>query len=512
MTTTVDGSGPGTSAVEFRLLGPLEIVSRGRAIPVPPRKQRVLLAMLLLRADRVVPVRELGEKLWDQEAPADPRGAVQKYVMRLRRALACTGCVIRTEPEGYRLELRHGTLDVDRFGEAVERGTRAADAGDLEAASAQLAEALGLWRAVPPMSNVVSEALHRDETPRLVERYLQVVELRVDLDLRLGRHAQLCAELMGLTRDHPLRERFWVQRMRALYGAHRQGEALETYRIVTRMLAEDLGVDPGPELRAAHQQILTGVDQPAAPAAPGWAPAPAPRQLPMATNGVVGRTAEIAEVVDVLAAPPEAGAPRLVVLTGPAGTGKTTVAVQAAHRVAERFPDGQLFASLDGPGAPDVEAVLASFLRALGAPAGAVPAGRVDAAALFRSMTAGRRLLVVLDGAADAAVVRALLPGAPTCAVLATSRCEPADLLVSPGAHRVALGMLAPEEAHGVLRDIVGDRVRAEPDGVARLVEHTGGLPLALRRAAVALLTRPGLSIAAYLGELGADPASRTAP
>ncbi|OZM83947.1 transcriptional regulator [Pseudonocardia sp. MH-G8] len=511
MTTTVDGSGLRGTAVEFRLLGPLEIVVGGHPVPVPPRKQRVLLAMLLLRANRVVPVRELGEKLWDQEAPADPRGAVQKYVMRLRQALARTDCVIRTEPEGYRLELRHGTLDVECFDEVVERGTRSADAGDLEAASAKLAEALRLWRAVPPMANVVSEALHRDETPRLVERYLQVVELRVELDLRLGRHAEVCAELIGLTGAHPLRERFWVQRMRALYGAHRQGEALESYRIVTRMLAEDLGVDPGPELRAAHQQILNGTDQPA-PAAPAVrAPAPPPRQLPMATNGVVGRRAEVAEVVEVLAAPPEAEAPRLVVLTGPAGAGKTTVAVRAAHQLAEHFPDGQLFAAL-GCGAPDVDAVLASFLRALGAPADAVPAGRADAAALFRSMTAGRRVLVVLDGAADAEAVRVLLPGSPTCAALATSRCEPADLLVSPGAHRVALGMLGPEEAHDVLREIVGDRVRAEPDGLARLVAHTGGLPLALRTAAVALLTRPGLSIASYLGELAADPPSRAAP
>ncbi|HYH30522.1 MAG TPA: BTAD domain-containing putative transcriptional regulator [Pseudonocardia sp.] len=490
-----------TTSVGFRLLGPLEIVSDGHVVPVPARKQRVLLATLLLRANHVVPVREIGEKLWDQDVPADPRGAVQKYVMHLRRALAGTDCVIRTEPEGYRLELRPGALDVECFGEVVERGVRAADAGELRAASARLAEALALWRAVPPLSNVVSDALHRDEVPRLVERYLRAVELRVDLDLRLGRHAELCAELMELTGDHPLRERFWVQRMRALHGANRQGEALEVYRTVTRMLADDLGVDPGPELRAAHQKILNGTADDTTDRAAASRPGPLPRQLPMATTGMVGRRAEVAGIGEVLRAERGPGAPRLVLVTGPAGVGKTAVAVQAAHRVARGFPDGQLFVDLGDEAAPDVDAALAYVLRALGAPA--VPDGRDDATALYRSLTANRRILVVLDGAASAPAVRSLLPGTDTCAVLVTSRCELADLLVAPGGHRVALGPLGPDAARAVLRETAGeDRVRSEPEAVARLVERTGGLPLALRTAAVTLLTRPALTVAEYLGEL----------
>jgi DNA-binding SARP family transcriptional activator len=493
-------------AVDFRLLGPLEIVIGGRPLPLPARKQRALLVILLLRVNQPVPVRELSEKLWDHGAPADPRGVVQKYVMRLRRALRPTGCVIHTEPEGYRLELLPGMLDADRFTELIEHGVRAADAGQLEAASAALAGALNLWRAVPPISNVVSEALQRDEVPRMVERYLQAVELRIDVDLQLGRGTELCAELLRLTSAYPLRERFWVQRMRALYAANRQGEALEAYRTVTRLLAEDLGIDPGPELRDAHQQILHGTQQTASGVKSSWPAAQPARQLPMATSGIVGRRAEVAEIVDVLQAEPRSGGSRLVVVTGPEGVGKTSVAVQAAHRLASAFPDGQLFVDL-GDGAEvdgvDLDDVLAYFLRTLGVPTASLPTRRDDAIAMYRSLTAGQRLLVVLDGATTGSLVRSLLPGSATCAVLVTSRPELADLLVSPGGHRLAIGMLAPQDAREVLRAIVGDhRVRSEPDDVARLIARCGGLPLAVRVAAVCLATRPDLTIASYLEEL----------
>jgi DNA-binding SARP family transcriptional activator len=500
-----------TATAEFRLLGPLEIVSEGRPFAVPARKQRVLLAMLLLRANQSVPVRELSERLWDRGVPVDPRGAVQKYVMRLRRALAPTGCVIHTEAEGYRLELSPGQVDVNRFAEMLERGVRAAAEGQLEVASAQLADALALWRAVPPMSNVVSEALHRDETPRLVERYLQAVELRIDVDLQLGHHAELCAELLGLTSAHPLRERFWVQRMRALYAANRQGEALDAYRTVTRLLADDLGIDPGPELQETHQQILAGGATSAPVASGSWTTAPRIRQLPMATSGVVGRRTELEEIVNVLQAEPSVGTPRLVAVTGPEGAGKTTLAVLAAHRVADRFPEGQLFADLggrSGGGVADVDEALAYVLRALDARS--LPAQRENAIALYRSLTADRRLLVVLDGATSVNVVRSLLPGSATCAVLVTSRHELSDLLVSPGAHRISLGALDPEAAFDALRLIIGDdRVRAEHDAALQLVARCDGLPLAVRVAAAHLATRPGLTIASYLDELeGDEPAT----
>jgi DNA-binding SARP family transcriptional activator len=500
------------TAVEFRLLGPLELVVDGRRIAVPP-KQRALLAMLLLRANQPVPIRELTEMLWDEAAPADPRSTLQKYVMRLRRLLGPTGCLIHTDAEAYRLEVDPALLDVHRFDEMVVRGKRAAEQGQLEAASAQFADALGMWRASPPMSNVSSEALHRDVAVRLVERYLQAVELRIELDLQLGRHAELCVELMGLTGSHPLRERFWVQLMRALSVAGRQGEALEAYRTVTRLLADELGIDPGPELRATHLRILNGEEERPPPVTTGRPTFPRPRQLPTAARGVVGRRAEIEEVVAVLRREPaDCGAARLVIVTGRDGIGKTTVAVAAAHRLAADFRDGQLFIELGGADPPGVDEALAYALRALGVPPESLPAQLADATAMYRSLTAERRMLVVLDGPTNESLVRALLPGSGTCAVLATSAHELPDLLASPGGHRLELAALAPDEAHEVVRRVIGDdRMRAEPDAVSRLVVRCGGLPLALRTAAAELATRPDVAVADYLRRTrGPDAAAAT--
>jgi DNA-binding SARP family transcriptional activator len=482
----------------------LEVLVDRRPLVIPGGKQRTLLAVLLLRANETVSLRELSEALWGDVQPADPRSTIQKYVMRLRRLLEPIGCVIHTDVEGYRIDVGSEQVDVQRFRALAERGRRMAEAGDWSMASTLLTAATGLWRAVPPLPNVFSELVHRDEVPRLVERYLQAVEMRIEADLCLGRHATLCEELLGLVRRHPLRERFWEQRMRALYAAHRQGEALAAYREVLRLLADELGVDPGPALQTVHQQILVGSVAPA-PAVDGLRPSePGLRQLPMATTGIVGRAAEIAEIIRVLSPVRRQGWPRLVVVSGPDGVGKSAVAVLAAHQLASSFPDGQLYAELgDDDSAARVGEVLAYFLRALGMPADAVPSQEEDAVAAFRSMTADRRLLVVLDGASSAGAVRALLPGSDSCAVIVSGRRELADLFVSPGAHAVPLGTLRHDDAHRVLRQVLGDgRVRAEPAAVDELVRSCKGLPLTIRSAAAQLITRPGLSIASYLEEI----------
>lgn len=488
--------------VVFRVLGSLEVEQGGQLVPVAPGKQRVVLAALLLQLNRTVSIAELSDALWDGVPPADGRGTVQKYVMRLRHALAGTGTAIHTEPGGYRLELLPGQLDLERWEGLVEQGTNAVRGGDPQTAAAYLAEALQLWRAVPPLLNVVSPTLHRNEVPRLVEQYLQALELRIDVDLRLGRYEALCGELIGLVRAHPLRERFWAQRMRALYATGRQGEALEAYREVTRLLADELGVDPGPDLRAAHQEILRRSERGAAPAPDGLAMV---RQLPMAPSGLTGRDA-VEQITGALGS----ARPRLVVVTGPPGVGKSAVALHAAHLLAERFPDGQLFADLHTYGSgppPAVEQTVAGFLRALGVPSVAVPEQPDEAVAMYRTLTAGRRLLIVLDDAADPGQVRALLPGGPTCGVLVTSRHELAGLVVAPGALPVPLPMLTPTDGEELLRGVLGaDRVAAERPAAAELVAACGGLPLALRVAAAHLLTRPHLPIAAYLDALQAQP------
>jgi DNA-binding SARP family transcriptional activator len=242
--------------VSFELLGPLDVLIDHHPLAIPGGKQRTLLAALLLRANETVSLRELSDALWGDAEPVNPRSTLQKYVMRLRRLLGPTGCMIITDPAGYRLDVRPDQVDVHRFGVLAEQGLDMVKAGDWSMASALLTEATGVWRAVPPLGDVYSEQMHHHEVPQLVERYLQVVEMRVEADMHLGRHAELCGELLGLVRRYPLRERLWEQRMWALYGAHRQGEALAVYHEVSSLLAEQLGIDPGSALQAAHQQIL----------------------------------------------------------------------------------------------------------------------------------------------------------------------------------------------------------------------------------------------------------------
>jgi hypothetical protein len=379
------------------------------------------------------------------------------------------------------------------------------EAGDWGVASTLLSEATRLWRGMPPLGNVDSDLVHRDWVPRLVERHLQAVEMRVEADLRLGRHAELIEELLGLVRRHPLRERFWEQRMRALYAAQRQGEALAAYREVSRLLAEELGIDPGSGLRAVHQQILVGSEAAIPMMDALRSPRPGVHQLPMVTSGVVGRAREIAEIVHVLGPVGRQGHPRLVVVNGPEGVGKSSVVVHAAHRLSGVFPDGQLYAELGEDADPvgRVGEVLAYFLRALGVPADAVPSRGEDAVAAFRSTTADRRLLVVLDGAPSACAVRALSPGSGGCGVIVSSRRELAELFVSPGAHAMTLGTLRDEDAYRMLCDALGaGRVRAEREAVDGLLQTCGGLPLAIRSVAAHLATRPRLSIASYLEEV----------
>jgi DNA-binding SARP family transcriptional activator len=513
------------SAVAFRLLGQLEVLVGGQAVPISSAKHRALLATLLLRANVTVPLGELSEALWGDIEPANPRSTIQKYVMRTRRLLEPTGTVIHTDVGGYRIEVQPDQVDVHRFGELAERGRRAFESRDWGAASSLLTEAVGLWHAVPPLADVRSEIVQRDEVPRLVEGYLAAVEMRVEADLRLGRHGKLCEELLGLVRRHPLRERFWIQWMRVLHAAHRQGEALAAYREVARLLADELGVEPSRELQSLHQQILVGATVSGPVEAPSLVVVPGLRQLPMTTSGVVGRAAEIDEIVRALSPVPREGRPGLVIVNGPAGAGKSTVAVHAAHRLAGAFPDGQLYAEFGNAGkdsADRVMEVLGHFLRALGVPPDSVPSGLVDAVGAYRTATADRQLLVVLDGVSSARAARALLPGSASCRVLVTSRYELTDLFVAPGAHAVHVGVLREADGYRLLCEALGERrVEMERDAAEEMVRQCQGSPLALRLRAARLATQPGQSIASVLdagpavlkpavvGELRAAAASR---
>ncbi|GAA3102943.1 hypothetical protein GCM10010464_77870 [Pseudonocardia yunnanensis] len=496
------------SIIEFRVLGPLEVVRDGVVLRLGAGKLRVVLAALLLQANRPVSIDDLVDKLWDGAAPGDARGTVQKYVMRIRRLLGggAEDSAVRTEPDGYRITIPTCRLDLHRFSTLCAQAARAAAADDDVAESALLTDALSLWRDVPPLSDVPSPPLQRDEVAGLVERYLQALDRRIELDLALGRHAEVLGELAALVRRHPERERFWAHRMRALHRAGRQGEALAAYREVASLLAEELGIDPGADLRAAHREVL-GAPAPAAPVAAPVARPPAvrpPRQLPMADSGFAGRETELAAIVDALGETgPRSGAP--VVITGMAGVGKTALAVRAAHGVADRFPDGALFADLRGhsPAAPTaVPDVLARFVRTLGLPADALPTDEDELVAAYRSLLADRRMLVVLDGAASAEQVRPLLPGSG-CGVLVTSRADLAGLAVSPGSHRIVLDVLSGPDGRALLAGVLGaPRVAAEPAAADELVRLCGGSALALRVAAAQLVLHPQRGIAEHVERL----------
>jgi DNA-binding SARP family transcriptional activator len=491
----------GGRRAEFRVLGTLDVRCGAKEIAVPIGRQRAILAALLLRINRTVSINELTEMVWEDAQPSNSRGTIQKYIMRLRRVLAGTDVVIRTEPNGYRLDLCPERTDLGTFTDLVEQGKLASKVGDHALAADRLAAALALWRDIPPLTNVDATPLHRVEVPLLIERYLEAMELRIEADLNLGRHRDVSADLLGLLRRHPFRERFWAQRMRALYASGRQGEALESYREVVGLLADELGIEPSPELSSLHQMILRSQEPDIVATAPSVLVNVA-QELPMVANDPVGREAEIGRIVTALGA---AAGPRLIVIHGQPGSGKTTVAVRATERLVEAFPEGHLFADLHGhtDGSQRVEDVLARFLRALGVAASAMPTQLDDAIALFRTLTAKRRVLVVIDDAARPDQVRALLPGGSTSAAVVTSRHELPGLLATPGGDRIHLRMLGVPDSLTILRGMLGEhRVSAELGEAHELAQLCGYSPLALRVAGAYLAMRPQEPIVALVKRL----------
>ncbi|MGI5503590.1 AfsR/SARP family transcriptional regulator [Lentzea sp. CA-135723] len=495
-------------SVEFRVLGPLQVLLDGEPLLVRAGRQRALLVSLLLRAGTSVTVDELAVNVWGEDPPARARATLQTYVMRLRQLLG-PSVPIRTVPDGYLIDVDEKNIDLMRFEPLIDQGEQARAAGNLGAASSSFAAALALWRG-PALVDVPSGLLHRDEVPRLDERRLHVLERRVEVDLELGRHGELVAELSRLTSEHPLRERFWAQLMVALYRSGRQSEALAAYQRVSRLLGDQLGIDPGDELRRVHGQVLSGsVDSVAASSgAPVVAAKPervVPSQLPADIPDFVGRDEAVSLIVALLRT--AQGVP-VVTLAGPPGVGKTALAVHAAHRMRADFPDGQLYVNLRGyaPGPPlSAVDVLPRFLRALGTEADQVPLDQDEQEAMFRSTLTGQRVLLLLDNASSAEQIRPLLPGSPGCAVLVTSRDTLRGLAVSHAASNVRLDVLDWHETKSLLAGILGaDEVASQEDAALELAALCAHLPLALRIAAANLVSRPELSIADYVEELRA--------
>jgi DNA-binding SARP family transcriptional activator len=507
-----------TPKLEFCVLGPVVVRCGGVALPVARGKQRAVLAVLLLNAGRVVSVGEIAETLWGPAPPPSASATVRNYVKRLRRVLGDADQTrIVTRSPGYVIRIDPGELDVSRFEVLLEGARNGARGGSWEAAANQAREALALWRG-EPLADVQSEVLTLREVPRLAELRLQAAELRIDAELRLGRHGVVIAELERMAAAHPLREHLHALLMLALYRDGRQAEALAAYQHARRVLVDELGAQPGAELRQLHRQILTTGPVLAGPESgrlplgggrpAGARPGPVvPRELPGPVPQFVGRAAELADLTGMLDRV-SAQRPRTLVISaiaGMAGVGKTALAMQWAHQVADRFPDGQLHVNLRGydPGQPMSAAdVLAGFLRSLGVAEQDIPAETGERAARYRSLLAGRRMLIVIDNAGDVEQVRPLLPGSPSCVAVVTSRDALAGLVARDGAHRLDLGLLPPAEAVGLLRALIGERVDAEPEAAVTLARYCARLPLALRVAAERAAASPGLSLADVTSEL----------
>jgi DNA-binding SARP family transcriptional activator len=438
--------------VRFGVLGPLEVA---HVDGLGSRNLRTLLASLLLRPNRPVATADLTERLWAGEPPRAPLRVLQTNVVRLRHLLGRE--VIRTTPGGYRIAVDTEDLDLLRF----ERLLAAAAGAEPVRETAILRSALDLWRG-PVVADVESRAIQAYDVPAIAERRLAALERRIELDVLHGDDSGLVPELRALVADHPSRERLWKWLMVVLSRQGRQADALDAYRTLAHRLVGELGIEPGTQLREVHQRILRGVDPAPAPPPTVVTARSVPRQLPADDPHLVGRAGAFAALTAAVGVRPPA-----VVVDGPAGIGKTALAVRWSTGVADDFPGGQLYVNLRGfDPAPPLTPLAALRLLLDGLSAPTVPHD-VDAAGnLFRTLTAGRRVLVLLDNARDAEQVRPLLPGAGSLTVV-TSRDQMRGLVARDGARRVTLGPLDGADAARIAAAVAA-----------------GGFPLALRIAA----------------------------
>jgi DNA-binding SARP family transcriptional activator/tetratricopeptide (TPR) repeat protein len=502
---------------EFRVLGPLEVwVDQLRQQLGGPRQEKVL-AVLLLEVNRVVPLYRLVDAAWAEEPPTTAPHQVRKMVADLRRRLPAPGTTIVTDGPGYRLVAGDDQLDLRMFELRLARAREAEGAGLVSNAVTQLQVALDLWRG-PALSGLDGPVV-RPAAESLDERRMGAIEHLMDLRLSLGEARDLIGDLRGLLAENPLREVLRGQLMLALYRSGRQADALSVYDDGRRMLADELGIDPGPELVRRHEDILRndpeldlprpGPEHPAlstgvvAGAGPGPSPAgPPPSTLPYDLSDFTGRADELDALLGIVEKAPDR-TPTVITVDGMAGVGKTTLAVHAAHQLAERFPDGQLFVDLHGftPGRMPVDPAeaLSTLLAALGVPGDQVPIDVVARSAAWRVQAAGRRLLVLLDNAANTAQVRPLLPGAGGCLVLVTSRAR----LGLDGAVPLSVVLPTDHDALNLVGRLLGqDRLAGEPAEVAELIEACGRLPLAMRIATTRLNNRPQWTVSYLVARL----------
>lgn len=499
--------------MRFRILGPLRVRDGAHWISVRAAQQRLVLAVLLIEAGKMISIDRLVNEIWGEHPPGTAAATVRGYVRALRRILGGgTNGPLLTREHGYELVVADEDVDARVFERLVDTGIRAVAGGDRGGALTRLSEALALCHG-QVLADVPCSGTVAAEITRLEQRRLTAMEERLGALLDLGRHAEMVDELAQVVAEHPLRERLQGQLMLALHRCGRRAEALATYRRAHRMIADELGVEPGMELRRLHQAMLADEPHLVAPVRQGsHNHRVIPAQLPAEVTAFTGRETPLRQLDIVLPDEndPDGDAgpalPVIATVVGSAGVGKTALAIRWAHQVRRRFPDGQLYVNMrgyaSGPPMRPIDA-LARFLPALGVPAEQVPLEVDVAASLYRSLLADKRILVLLDNVAHSEQVRPLLPGSRGCRVLLTSRDRLGGLVARDGAVPLTLDALAPAESMTLLTRLLGaDRVDTEPAAAAALTDQCGHLPLALRIAAANLTARPTHAIADYTTRL----------
>jgi DNA-binding SARP family transcriptional activator/tetratricopeptide (TPR) repeat protein len=480
------------NSTKFSILGPVQIRTPVTEITVAAPRERILLALLLLREGQLVPVQQVISALWDNNPPPTARAQVHSCVSRLRRLLRRTGLsedLVVTEPAGYRIKVGPEDLDAALFATLVERGRAAAANSDLAGGRDELRAALALWRG-RPLTDVDSDVV-RAAAAHLDEQWTAAMAFCLDLELQLDLAEEILAEVADLVERYPHHEQFRGHLMTALARTGRRADALATFRRGRALLAEELGIEPGAELVDLHRRILNGDVTLLLPQAPRTLGRRAARCLPRDVADFAGR----AEIVDRLVATLRGERQEVIAIDGMAGTGKTSLAVRAAHAAAERYPDGQLYLDLRGhsDSAPlDPGEALGALLRQLGVPAERVPAALDDRSVLWRTELADRQVLVLLDNALDTAQVLPMLPGTAHTGVIITSRRRLGGL---DGAHTVSLDVLPLDDAVELLRRTVGERAYADPACTVEVAQLCGRLPLAVRLAGARLQHRPSWSV-----------------